>query len=274
MSTDDTPSILELTKVIQVHKILLLLAAIAVLIIFVKLIQHLGAQLQSRFPKRRILTLQIITMISFFLYLVGGGTLIYVILDPPRELMLAIGGSAAVAIGFSLKDLVGSFISGIVLLFDRPFQVGDRVQFDNVYGEIVSIGLRAVRIQTLDDSIVTIPNAKFFTDAVSSSNSGELDMMIVIDFHISIDADIEKAKNLLYETVVTSRFVYLKKPVNIVLSEVETAGMLSIKLSVKPYVFDVKYEKDFQSDVVSRATKIFNDHGIGRPERYPRTSAL
>ena len=50
------------------------------------------------------------------------------------------------AFSFSSKDLVASLMSGIILLFDRPFQVGDRISFDGVYGEILEIGLRGVQI--------------------------------------------------------------------------------------------------------------------------------
>ena len=71
------------------------------------------------------------------------------------------GGSAAVAIGFSLKILFLQWWQDFILLFDRPFQVGDRVSFNDLYGEIKSIGLRTVRLQTLNDDIVTIPNNKF-----------------------------------------------------------------------------------------------------------------
>jgi len=52
---------------------------------------------------------------------------------------------------------VAVLVAGLLLLFDRPFRVGDRVSFNDVYGEIVSIGLRTVRLQTLDDNLVT-PN--------------------------------------------------------------------------------------------------------------------
>ncbi len=105
-------------------------------------------------------------------------------------MLLALGGGAAVAIGFSLKDLVASLFAGIILLFDRPFQVGDRVTFGNTYGEITSIGLRAVRLQTLDDNLVTIPNSRFIVDPVASGNAGELDMMVVMPFHLALNADI------------------------------------------------------------------------------------
>jgi len=177
-----------------------------------------------------------------------------------------LGGSAAVAIGFSLKDLVSSMIAGIVLIFDRPFQVGDRVSFENVYGEISQIGLRAVRLVTLDDNLVTIPNSQFINNYVSSGNAGALDMMIVVKFHMALDENIEKIKDLLYEVVITSRFVYLKKPVAIVVSEVAVSETFALCFSVKAYVIDVQYEKSFETDIVTRAYNEFQKQGLKRPE--------
>ncbi len=237
----------------------------AFLVGVVKIIQLFGMRLQKRFHHYRLLILQIITIISFLMYIVGSGLLFYIIISPPRELIYAIGGSAAVAIGFSLKDLAGSFIAGVVLLFDRPFQVGARVHFGSIYGEIVSIGLRAVRIKTLTDDLVTIPNLKFFTDVVSSGNAGALDMMVTADFHVGLDADIVKVRDLLYEIVVTSKYVFLKKPVAIVANEVSIAERLAICLTVKAYVFDVQFEKAFQTDIVTRTTILFNKNNIKRP---------
>lgn len=152
-----------------------------------------------------------------------------------------------------------------MLLFDRPFQVGDRVKFNDVYGEIISIGLRAVRINTLSDDIVTIPNSKFFTDVVSTGNAGALHMMVVTDFYVALNADIVKAKDLLYEVVVTSRYVFLKKAVKIVMSETAIAERLAVKLTAKAYVLDVHYEKDFQTDIVARTELLFKKHQIERP---------
>jgi len=186
-------------------------------------------------------------------------------LRPPRELLIALGGSAAVAIGFATKDIFASLVAGLILLFDRPFQVGDRVKYGEIYGEINSIGLRAVRLVTLDDSVVTIPNLKFITDAVSSGNAGALDMMIEIPFYISLDEDVKKVRDLLYEIVVTSRFVYLKKPVSIVVKEVEIAGRLAYRLTIKAYVLDVRYEKSFETDVTIRASRYFQELAVRRP---------
>jgi small-conductance mechanosensitive channel len=141
------------------------------------------------------------------------------------------------------------------------------VTFGDTYGEITAIGLRAVRLKTLDDNEVTIPNAKFMSEYVSSGNSGALDMMVVSDFHIDLSADIAKAKTLLYQVVATSRFVFLKKPIKILVEEVWQNYQLVMRLRVKAYVFDVRFEKDFQSDVFERGNSIFLHNQIIRPAR-------
>lgn len=228
-------------------------------------IQKVSGSLMDKVPARRFLILQITTLVGFLIYTLGTGALIVGVLNPPREFMLAAAGSIAVALGFALKDVAASLVAGLLLLFDRPFQVGDRISFGDTYGEIVAIGLRAVRVQTLDDNLVTIPNARFITDVVASGNAGELDMMVVTDFHVSVQADLERVRGIIEEVIVTSRYAYLKKPVTFAIEEVEIGHALAVRFRSKAYVLDVRYEKAFQSDVVLRVTALFRDQGIPRP---------
>lgn len=256
-----------ISDLFNLSKVLMLLAAMFVLWLGNKVVRHFCEALMGSVPARRFLILQIATLFTFVWYFVGTYWLISGIIQPPKEMLLALGGSAAVATGIALKDVVASIIAGVILLFDRPFQVGDRVSFNDTYGEIVSIGLRSVRLNTLDDNLVTIPNSRFITEVVSSGNAGALDMMVVVDFHVALDADIELAQNLIHEVVVTSRFAYLKKPVSFVLSEVIVAERLAIEIKAKAYVLDVHYEKAFQSDIVKRVSRLFIENKIARPLR-------
>lgn len=265
MNETDLNTITDMATLFRLDRVFLLLLALLALVLFVKAITHVGDSLYRRIPRRRILISQVATTLNFSIYIFGGPYLFYAILQPPREVMLAATGSIAVALGLSMKDLVASVIAGFILLFDRPFQVGDRVAFGEVYGEIESIGLRSVRLVTLDDNLVTIPNNRFMSDVVSSGNAGALDMMLVFDFYIALDADIRLARDLLYEVVVTSRYAYLKKPVAIVMTEMPIAERLALQLKAKAYVIDVRFEKAFQTDVVLRATEAFNRHHIKRP---------
>lgn len=265
MNEHDINQIFDAAKLFEFWRIVLLFGGIGVLAAIAGALSRIANNVSEHLPSRRLLILQIVTVLDFSIYIFGGAFLIYVALSPAKELLIALGGGAAVAIGLSLKDLVASLVAGLTLLFDRPFLVGDRVQFGNVYGEIKSIGLRSVKLVTLDDSLVTIPNARFISDVVSSGNAGALDMMIVIPFHIALDADIDTAKKLIYETVVTSQFVYLAKPVKVIASEIVLGPNLALQLTAKAYVLDVKYEKDFQTDVVTRVSKIFLANSIKRP---------
>lgn len=265
MNEADLGQLSGLANIFQFDRVFLLVLSGILLVLLVKGIRRFADSLYQKFPARRLAISQVVTSLNFFIYIVGGTTLVYAILRPPKELMIAVGGSAAVALGLSLKDLVASVIAGFILLFDRPFQVGDRVSFGGEYGEIKSIGLRAVRLVTLDDNEVTIPNNRFMTDVVSSGNSGALEMMVVADFHVAMDADLPVARDLLYEVAVTSRYAYLQKPVNVVISEVEIAHQLAMRLTVKAFVFDVRFEKAFQTDLYLRGLAVLKERGIVRP---------
>lgn len=258
--------LISLFEIFNIYTLVLLILGVLLIIGVNTGLTRVSTKLMDKVPTRRFLILQVSTLLSFTLYIFGTIGLIVGVLQPPREFMIAVGGAVAVALGFALKDIVASLVAGVLLLFDRPFRVGDRVTFDGTYGEIVSIGLRTVRLVTLDDNLVTIPNSRFITDVVASGNAGELDMMVVTDFHVSLAADLEKARSLIEKVVVTSRYAYLKKPVSFAIEEVEMAHTLAIRMRTKAYVLDVRYEKELQSDLVMRVSKLFDEHNIARPQ--------
>jgi small-conductance mechanosensitive channel len=179
--------------------------------------------------------------------------------------VLGLTGTAAVAIGLALKDLTASVLAGIVIIIDRPFQVGDRVSFGGAYGEITAIGLRSVRLTTLDDNVVTIPNNKFLTEQVSSGNWGALDMMIQMDFYIGLDQDVSLAKRLVEESLISNRYAFLKKPWVVLVNEVLQDHMMAVRLRAKAYVLDVQYEKAFETDVTERVLMAFREHAVLPP---------
>jgi len=246
------------------EKILYLAIGILCLWAIGRMIGFLLERIANYFPSKRFLVLQTSTLSNFILYLGGFIALFIIIINPPKEVVFAATGSLAVAIGFALKDITSSILAGVVLLFDTPFKTGDRIHFDGNYGEIISIGLRSVKIRSLDDNIITIPNARFINDTVASSNYGALDMMVVTSFHISVNNDIDKVKEIINEVIMTSRFSYLKKPISFAIEEVVLHNMLAIRIDAKAYVMDVSYEKLFQSDITSTVNKQLQKNSIQR----------
>lgn len=230
----------------------------------------------ERFATRRLLLKKVASLSRFLVYL--GATLLTVlgVFQPEADTLTALITASAVMIGFAFKDLAGSIIAGVIILIDSPFQVGDRVQFGDTYGDVTQIGLRVVQITTLDDNLVSIPNNKFLTEVVASANAGALDMMVQIDFFIGVEEDHLLAKRLAYEAVVTSRFVYLQKPVKVWIEDVAQAETFATRVRAKFYVIDTRFESAVRSDVSERLKLAFAHHHIRSPytaqlDRLPKT---
>jgi len=228
---------------------------------FNNFVENLG----DRFTTRRMLFQKVGTIVQFFVYIGTIATVIALSIRIDNRVLAVIGGTAAVAFGFAIRDLVASFIAGIMIMIDQPFQVGDRVTFGGEYGDITAIGLRSVRMQTLDDNTVTIPNNKFLTDITSCGNYGALDMQVVMDFYIGLDQNLDVAREIVTEAGLTSRYVHLPKPVVVLVNQVIKENYVAVRLRLKAYVLDTKYENAFQTDVNLRVMRAFEERGIAPP---------
>lgn len=223
--------------------------------------------LGERFVDRRLQLKKIKALSRFILYaLLGLGT-VSSVLSIDQQTMFAVAGSLGLAVGFAFKDVLASMMTGVLLLIDEPFQVGDRISFGGFYGEVTEIGLRSVRLATLDDNLVTIPNSQFLAAPVASANAGALDAMVVVPFYLAQDADFALARRIVYEATATSRFTYLGKPI---VTELEDrflgARWYVCELRVRAYVFDVRFEKAFASDVMERVKAAFRHYRIRTPD--------
>ncbi len=237
------------------------------LTLIVRLLDDLG----ERFTDRRLYFKKVKALMRFGVYGSLGLMAPYTMLQASgREALIPLFATFGLGLGFALKDVVASLMSGVLLLIDEPFQVGDRVNFGGYYGEVTEIGLRSVRLVTLDDNLVTIPNSKFLTDAVASANAGALDCMVVVKIHISPDADFDRARAILHEVAATSTYVFLDKPIEVLVSDAFHSNWYATTLTLKAYVFDARYEEAFASDVTARAKRALRAADISSPS--PRTA--
>lgn len=246
---------------------LLLLAIGAVCL---RVVSGLAANFGERFTDRRLQIKKIEAMVRFLLYAGFAGAVLSTSLRLDSQAMLALAGTIGVAVGFAFKDLLASIMSGIILLFDQPFQVGDRVAFGDYYGEITEIGLRSVRLVTLDDNLVTIPNNAFLNSAVSSANAGALDCMCVLDVYIAAAEDFELASRLVAEAVATSGYLLVSKPISTTVADLFLGERFVTRIRSKAYVFDARYETAYASDITRRVKDALAAHGIRTPDRQYR----
>ncbi|MGR4999502.1 mechanosensitive ion channel family protein [Vibrio celticus] len=239
---------------------------IAAMWLLLKFINSMVTSFGSQFVQYRMLLQKLQSFTQFFIY-VSTGLIVFMMSFRINDQILAlIGGTLAVSVGFALKDLAASFIAGITVMIDRPFQVGDRVTFEGNYGDIITIGLRSVRMRTLNDDIITIPNNKFLNEVTTSGNYGALDMQVVIPFYVGMNEDITLARDLIQEAASSSRYIHLPKPVTVLVKQTITDNYLAIQLTCKAYVVDTAYEKLFETDITLRVMKEFKKHNINPPK--------
>ena len=183
------------------------------------------------------------------------------IFAPSRETLLAVLASVGIALGLGAQDLVKNIIGGLVILVDRPYQLGDRVKLGDAYGEIDHIGLRSTKLTTPDDTRVTIPNSEILTGKAWNANSGVLDCQVVTDVFLPPDTDPGEALAIGYEAAYSSPYLLLSKPVvSLVLDRFEHAPYMMLRM--KAYVYDHRFESRLRSDITMRAKSEFLRRGL------------
>ncbi len=194
--------------------------------------------------------------------IVWTGTLTFILVAvfrPPMASILAFSASIGVAVGFASQDLLKNIFGGIIIIFDKPFQIGDKVQIGNYYGEIVGIGLRATRLVTSDDNLVSVPNLEVMNTAVANANAGEENCQVVTEIYLPLTCDINRVRSFAIETAQVSKHIYLNKPISVLFFQENIGHKVMLKVKVKAYVNDIRNEFAFKSEVTEVLTKEFVD---------------
>lgn len=138
-----------------------------------------------------------ITTFSRYIILVAGFLAAVSLLGFSLDKITIVLGALGVGIGFGLQNITSNFISGIILLFERPIRVGDKIQFDDLIGRVSSIGIRASKITTFDGSDVIVPNSDFISSRVINWTFSDEKRRVIIPVGVSYEADPEQVLELL-----------------------------------------------------------------------------
>ncbi|HDR74357.1 MAG TPA: mechanosensitive ion channel family protein [Methanoculleus sp.] len=232
--------------------------------IAVRVLSWVLMKLSERAGVYRISVTMAIPLLKITIYTITLYLFVTALIEPSLSQLVAFAGLFGAALGFGLKDIFADVIGGLVIIFERPYQIGDKITAQNHYGEVIDIGLRSTRIRTPDDSIVTIPNYIVFGESVESANAGKTEMMVVIDLYIDSESDAELAMNILKDAVVTSKFAYIteKLPYTILLDDFPFYK----RVRARVYVNELRYEFEFMSEVTRRSWMAYSRAGIRPPQ--------
>jgi small-conductance mechanosensitive channel len=107
-----------------------------------------------------------------------------------------VGGALAIGVGFGSQNIVNNFISGLILMAERPLKVGDTVEVDSITGKVLEIGTRATRIRTLENKIWIVPNSMFLEKAVLNWSNQTAIVRAEVNVGVAYGSDIEKVSKL------------------------------------------------------------------------------
>ncbi len=126
--------------------------------------------------------------------------------------LTVLAGALGIGIGFGLQNIVNNFISGLIILMERPIQLGDRVEVSGVQGDVVRIGGRSTTIRTNDNIDMIIPNSEFISEQVVNLSYGDRKVRIRIPFGVSYDSDPREIEKLALEVAAGDEHVLRDPP--------------------------------------------------------------
>lgn len=229
--------------------------------LFNKALVWLLDRLAERSAERRLFYKRLVPLARIVVWSIGLYIIIRFVFQVDAQSLLAATAAIGVAVGFAAQDLLKNIFGGLVIISDRPFQVGDKISVAGTYGEVSSIGLRSTRIITPDDNLVSVPNAQVVDSQVANANAGALDCQVVTDLFLPGWVDERKAKQLAFEAAASSKYVYRNKPIVVIVKDVFKETFLT-QLKVKAYVIDTRYEFLLMSDITERCREAFRAHGL------------
>ncbi len=192
--------------------------------------------------------------------LLGGALLAISSLEVDIGPLLAMIGAAGFVIAFALQDTLGNFASGMMILFYRPFDVGDLIEVSGVFGTVSSMSLVSTRIRTLDNQVIHVPNNQIWGGVITNvtgTDKRRVDMV----FGIGYGDDFEKAKPVI-EGVLGEDERVLSEPAATV--RVHELGDSSVNIICRPWVKTADYWELYWS-VTERVKQRFDEEGISIP---------
>ena len=183
--------------------------------------------------------------------------------------MLTAAGVAGIIIGFAVKDVAANFISGMLLLADRPFSLGDVVSAGNVQGTVEKIALRSTRVRSVDGPMVTVPNSIIAANAIINFSVNPNRRFETV-WTLPLDADAEVAQQILLQVAAGEPRLTPDIPPQVLVGDVRN-GSYDLKLICQaPNAVWAEVQSDLKRALVAHARE--RDLAAGLPAQIVYTA--
>lgn len=200
-------------------------------------------------------------------YLVGiiGAVIAFQTIGINLSGLAVIFGLLSVGVGFGLQNVTSNFVSGLILLFERPIKVGDRILVGETEGDVIAINMRSTTILSIDNIAMIVPNADFISNSVTNWSYGDKKVRLNVEVGVSYTSDLDSVLRCLHEVALENSDI-LKTPEPVV--HFVKFGNSSWNMVLRCWIADPKQHKVVRSALNCSIVRKFRENQVEIP--YPQ----
>jgi small-conductance mechanosensitive channel len=242
--------------------IIMFVVVVTVFYLFSRLLQKaLQTKILTRFRIDKG-TQYTLARVSHYVIMIVGGLLAFQFIGIDLSGLAVIVGLLSVGIGFGLQNVTSNFIAGLILLFERPIKVGDRVTVGHTEGDVIAINMRSTTIRSLDNISIIVPNSEFVSSQVINWSHGDPKVRLIVDVGVSYNSNLDDVIRSLREVADDNQNV-LKHPEPDVL--LASFGDSSWNMKLRVWLKDPQNYYKIHSDINCEIVRKFREKGIEIP---------
>ena len=203
-----------------------------------------------------------LSRISQYLVIAVGVLVTFNFLGINLSSLTVIFGLLSVGIGFGLQNITSNFISGLIILFERPISVGDRVIVNNIEGDVTEINIRSTMVRTANNISIIVPNSAFVSEDVVNYSHGDPSYRLDIDVGAAYNSDLDDVLKALKEVAdnSTSVMVHPEPEVHLL-----SFGDSAWNMQLRTWIADVKHHPKVRNELNQAIVRSFRKYNIEIP---------